>query len=53
MASTDGPIIRHGPHHSAQKSTSTALVRTQNILFKIGICNCLCKISHFYLLIIP
>src|SRR3977135_3726395 len=25
MSSSEGPIIRHGPHHSAQKSTSTGV----------------------------
>src|SRR6476661_6144387 len=25
ISSSAGPIIRHGPHHSAQKSTSTGL----------------------------
>src|SRR5215813_13720638 len=25
MSSRDGPIIRQGPHHSAQKSTSTGV----------------------------
>src|SRR5258708_6947077 len=25
MSSSDGPIMRHGPHHSAQKSTSTGV----------------------------
>src|SRR5712664_631862 len=25
MSSSEGPIMRHGPHHSAQKSTSTGV----------------------------